>query len=121
MRKIRTGNVFHSRTGKKYKIGSHDAKGFTVRRLGSGDVEEGKPVKVTFAKVQRTVDALLAKRALAFQTNYSKGGIDYTVAIEAGIVYALGEMVATDTGMRMFRLADGYSGPTVILETQGEN
>ena len=116
---IQVSRVFYSRTGRKYKVGARDKRGLTIRRLGNGDAVEGKPLRVTWRKIQKTADVLLTGKSLSFQTNASKGGISYTVAEESAIVFAMGNLVITDSNLRMFHLNPKYDGPTNILEIQG--
>ena len=93
MRSINPGDTFKSRKGAEYVVVSVDAKGFTAERPSTGS-----QVIITFSKCKKDLARLEAGEGpLAFQANPSKGGISYTVAIEAGVAWAL-QLQATDKG-----------------------
>ena len=80
---VRKGRVFHSRTGRKYKVQERDEKGFTISRESGG-----KPQRITWDMCAK-VALRLNDGPLKYQANASKGGISYTVAIEIGVLFAL--------------------------------
>ena len=92
-----------SRSGEvKYRLRERDSKALILERLGTGST-----VKITKSKVIKTLQRLIEGAELKFQASPKNGGIDYTVAKEAGIVYALGDWVETDHSKRVFRLGKG--------------
>jgi len=64
----------------------------------------GKLVSISRKSVENTLSRLLAGEELLFQTNASKGGISYTVAIEATIVYVLAPFIEVDEKNRVYKL-----------------
>tara|TARA_R100001443_G_scaffold16436_2_gene26481 strand:+ start:321 stop:644 length:324 start_codon:yes stop_codon:yes gene_type:complete len=71
-----------------YTVTSHDSKGFVMTRNASG-----KTVRITKSKTVKVFARLATGERLPKQSN---AGISYTVAIEAGIVAALGNAIALD-------------------------
>lgn len=80
---IQKGRVFHSRTGRKYKVMERDEKGFTISRESGG-----KPQRITWDMCKKVTDRL-SEGPLKYQANASQGGISYTVAVETGVLFAL--------------------------------
>ena len=97
---IQEGLVFQSRTGSRYKVTAVKDTKFSIQSL-TGRV----PVTITKKAVENAQSRLEAGEELRFQKNRSGGGISYTVAIEAGVVFALGEWVTCDKEQRVFRRA----------------
>tara|TARA_A100001515_G_scaffold43865_1_gene34527 strand:- start:430 stop:741 length:312 start_codon:yes stop_codon:yes gene_type:complete len=97
---IQEGLVFQSRTGSRYKVTAVKDTKFSIQSLTGR-----APVTITKKRVDDALSRLKAGEELAFQKNRPQGGISYTVAIEAGVVFALGEMVTCDKEMRVFRRA----------------
>ena len=87
IKKLETSSTLKSRTGTEYKIKSFDAKGFT--RAGE---------------------------ALKFQRNKSQGGISYTVAEEAGVVWALEEIIYIDTANRVYKFSINQGEEPCIIQ-----
>ena len=56
-------------------------------------------------RVEDTEKRLRAGEALKFQRNKSQGGISYTVAEEAGVVWALEEIIDIDTANRVYKFS----------------
>jgi len=91
--------TYSSRTGAEYKVISWDDRGgFVAERVSTG-----KTVKVSGALIDRITDGLRAGQTYAFQKSGVNGGISYTVAIEAGVIFALGTLVETATKGRCYR------------------
>jgi hypothetical protein len=84
---MEVGQVFRSRGGSEYKVSEVRASGrgagFSAVRLSSG-----KEVRCSRRLIDRTRSALLAGKALKVQSN-GPGGISYTVAVEAAVLFAL--------------------------------
>ena len=94
---VSVGDVFESRTGRRYSVSEvRSDGGFTVTRDG------GKPVRISARMVARTLARLEAGESFAYQRNATQGGISYTVAIEAGVVYALRDRLQRDDSARRF-------------------
>ena len=94
---VRIGATYASRTGAEYRIVALDSRGgFTAERLSTG-----KTVKISGAMLRKTAARAAAGETFAFQRNAPQGGISYTVAIEAGVVHALG--LTADTSARCYR------------------
>ena len=100
IKKLETSSTLKSRTGTEYKIKSFDAKGFTLSRMTSTST-----VRITRRRVEDTEKRLRAGEALKFQRNKSQGGISYTVAEEAGVVWALEEIIDIDTANRVYKFS----------------
>lgn len=93
------GATYSSRTGSDYRIVSIDKKGgFTAERI-----KTGKTVKISSSLLRKVAARADAGETFAFQRNAPQGGISYTVAIEAGVVHALG--LIADTSARCYRSA----------------
>lgn len=93
---ITVGDVFTSRTGAQYTVTETRHNGFTITRTS------GKAVRISARKVQQTAARLQAGERLAYQRNPKDGGISYTVAVEAGVVYALRDMLTRDDDARCY-------------------
>jgi hypothetical protein len=96
MNPVNVGDTFTSRTGAKYTVTETRPNGFTITRTS------GKTVRISARKVQQTAARLQAGERLAFQRNPKDGGISYTVAVEAGVVYALRDMLTRDDDARCY-------------------
>ena len=93
------GACYQSRTGSGYRIVSLDKKGgFTAERIATG-----KTVKISSSLLRKVAARAAAGEVFAYQRNAPQGGISYTVAIEAGAVYALG--LIADDATRSYRSA----------------
>lgn len=102
-RLVATGDTFTSRSGRaSYTVTEIRDNGFTIIRAGSN-----KSVRISASAIKRAHDALASGTTLLFQKNASKGGISYTSAVEAGVVWALGDAVAVG--------ADGWIPGPVFL------
>jgi|TARA_R110000824_G_scaffold214216_4_gene400508 hypothetical protein len=89
---MRLPDKYTSRKGVIYTVVSTDGKGgFTAAKPG------GKTVKISGRLIARVKAAAENGATFKFQANGPQGGISYTVAIEAGVVYAVG-LKATDKG-----------------------
>ena len=96
---VSQGDRFKSRGGAEYTVTEiHDNGGFTIERVSTG-----KAVRIS----GRIIGTVLARigdgESLAYQANASKGGISYTVAIEAGVVYAMLDLLTRDDANRCYR------------------
>ena len=98
LKHIKEGAVFQSRTGSQYHIKEVMKSGFLVQSLTGK-----KPVKISMQAIKKTIDRLQAGEELVFQKNTSNGGISYTVAIEAGVVFACQNHLIVDKKSRVFR------------------
>jgi hypothetical protein len=85
---IQVGDTFQSRGGSQYKVtevrAEGRAKGFTISRDSTG-----KEVRISEKLCRSSLTLLLSQGFLTYQANQKRGGISYTVAIEAGVVFAL--------------------------------
>ncbi len=93
---VNVGDTFTSRTGAEYTVTETRDNGFTVTRTS------GKEVRISARKVQQTAARLRGGERLAYQKNPKDGGISYTVAVEAGVVYALRHMLTRDDERRAY-------------------
>ena len=91
------GTTIKSRTGASYTIHKVDAKGFELMRAS------GKTLRITARKISKTY-ADLCERSLRFQASPTNGGISYTVAEEAAIVWALTDHITIDITNKLFHL-----------------
>ena len=91
------GTEIKSRTGASYRIHKVDAKGFELIR------DSGKTLRITARKITKTY-ADLCQRSLRFQASPNNGGISYTVAEEAAIVWALADHITIDITNKLFHL-----------------
>ena len=92
------GAEFTSRTGSKYTVvGLHTCGGFTIKRASSG-----KTVRISGRMLGRTLVRINKGESFAYQANATKGGISYTVAIEAGVVFAMGDLLTRDDANRCY-------------------
>lgn len=96
---VKKGMTITSRGGSTYKVVSTSPKGFTIKRSSSG-----KTVKISGKLVSRTLERLEKGEALKFQCSGNNGGISYTVAIEAGVIGALENIVKVDSKKRVYRM-----------------
>ena len=94
---MKVGDKFVSRGGASYSVTSIVRTGFVIRRASTG-----KEVKISSRMVSRCLQVLLEGGILAYQKNGSQGGISYTVAIEAGVVYALGNDIQQSESGRWY-------------------
>lgn len=97
MATIKKGQSFESRTGAVYTVKSVDPRGFIIIRNSSG-----KDVRISSKLIESTRDKIEAGQSLNFQANGPKGGISYTVAIEAGVVHALRDIIRADVDARLW-------------------
>ncbi len=77
----------------RYRLVLLDDKALTIERAETKSV-----VRVTRKKVEKTYEKLLAGAVIPFRQ------IDYTVAIEFGVVLALGTLVEADEAAKVYRL-----------------
>jgi len=98
---LKISTVAKSRTGTEYLIKSFDQKGFTLSRRTSSST-----VRITRRRLEDTIRRLQEGEQLKFQRNKKQGGISYTVAEEAGVVWALSSIIHIDTPNRVYRLKD---------------
>ncbi len=96
---VKVGRVFHSRTGRKYKVQEVDEKGFVISRESGGTDQ-----RITWAMCNKTWQRLQSAEVLKYQQNASKGGISYTVAVETGVLFALKDLVVCDDSTRTIKL-----------------
>ena len=95
---ITIGASFTSRGGAVYTVTEDRGdKGFTITRNSSG-----KAVRISGRMIASTITRALAGESFAYQANATKGGISYTVAIEAGVVYALRDILSRDDTNRRY-------------------
>jgi hypothetical protein len=95
---VSPGDTYKSRTGALYTVQSvRPDGGFIARRDSSG-----KCVTVSGRMIGRTRTAALNGATFAYQRNATQGGISYTVAIEAGVVYALRDLLTRDDARRLY-------------------
>ena len=87
------GLKFHSRTGREYTITEVNGTGF---KIGNA--------KVSKRLIERVRDQLVKGKEFHFQKNGPAGGISYTVAIEAGVAWALQDIMVADLARRVFTL-----------------
>ncbi len=89
---VRVGAKFKSRTSKEFEIVSVDKKGgFVCARLDTGST-----FKISSRKLATTQQRIDAGETFALQASPSKGGIDYTVGVVCGVVFALGLKLSSD-------------------------
>lgn len=101
---VSVGDTFKSRTGAEYTVAAIRRDGFTVARVG-----RGSSVNVSGKLCRRVLDSLAAGEARTFQANFTRGGISFTVAVEAGVVFALGEHIDRDDDGRRW-----VAGPALL-------
>ena len=94
---MKVGDKFVSRGGASYSVVTIVKTGFVIRRSSTG-----KEVKISSRMVNRCRSVLLDGGTFAYQKNGSQGGISYTVAIEAGVVYALGDDIQQSESGRWY-------------------
>tara|TARA_R110000824_G_scaffold39711_11_gene119828 strand:+ start:8751 stop:9086 length:336 start_codon:yes stop_codon:yes gene_type:complete len=95
---IGLGDTFASRTGKKYTVTDiRDDGGFTITRASTD-----KAVRISGRMLGRMLTRIGDGESFAYQANATKGGISYTVAIEAGVVYALRDLLTQDDANRRY-------------------
>jgi hypothetical protein len=97
---VKVGRVFHSRTGRKYKVQEVDGKGFVISRESGGTDQ-----RITWAMCNKTWQRL-QNEVLKYQANATKGGISYTVAVETGVLFALKDLVVCDDATRTISLKE---------------
>jgi len=86
------GTTVQSKKGRLYAVLAVDEKAATLERP-----DTGTRVRVTRAKVEKTAARLEGGEAIPFRK------IDYTVAVEEGVLAALGELVEVDTETKTYR------------------
>lgn len=91
-------DTFTSRGGAEYRVVSLDGKGgFTIERASTG-----KTVKISGRLIESILIRIGDGEAFAYQKNAKQGGISYTVATEAGAVYALRNLLRRDDAARAY-------------------
>jgi hypothetical protein len=94
---IIVGATFTSRGGAVYTVtADRGAKGFSIARAN------GKEVRISGRIVSSTLERARAGETFAYQRNRPAGGISYTVAIEAGVIYALRDVLVRDDANRRY-------------------
>jgi len=100
-RVILVGDSFRSRGGSLYTVTEvrpeGRAKGFTIARASTG-----KEVRISEKLCRSSLVRLVNQGFLMYQQNQTHGGISYTVAIEAGVVYALQGFLCCDCSNRQY-------------------
>ena len=100
-REIYVGDHFESRGGSIYTVTEvrpeGRAKGFTIARASTG-----KEVRISEKLCRSSLTRLISQGYLSYQSNQTQGGISYTVAIEAGVVYALHLFLVCDCSNRRY-------------------
>ena len=101
---ISIGDTITSRGGSTYKVTAirteGRGKGLTITRASSG-----KEVRISDRMVQNTLSRINKGEEIKFQKNQTQGGISFTVAIEAGVIGCLYNLVEIDTVSRVYRRA----------------
>ena len=101
---LRIGSKLESRRrGRFYTIIDVDSQGFRIARQDTGST-----VRITRNLIETTAASLLAGEALKFQASRTKGGISYTVAQTAAVVWALGDLIVPDDNARVYRAVDNF-------------
>ena len=113
------GARLSSRSGEKtYVLTEFDDRRFIIQRpeTGSEETITRKAINDTYERIQQ--------RPLKFQA-YAPDGISYTVAKEAGVLWALRDVIDVDEGVRLFRWrsredvsASGARHELVVAERQ---
>ena len=92
------GATFTSRGGAAYTVTEDRGdKGFTITRDSTG-----KSVRISGRMIASTIARAQAGESFAYQANATQGGISYTVAVEAGVVYALRDILTRDDSGRRY-------------------
>mgnify|MGYP003655881098 FL=1 len=98
---ISVGETFQSRGGASYTVTEirpeGRSKGFTIARASTG-----KEVRISEKLCRSSLTRLISQGFLNYQANQTKGGISYTVAIEAGVVFALEGFITRDDNNRRY-------------------
>tara|TARA_R100000329_G_scaffold8204_1_gene9599 strand:- start:19 stop:345 length:327 start_codon:yes stop_codon:yes gene_type:complete len=95
---IKIGDIFTSRGGASFTVTEdRGAKGFTITRNSTG-----KTVRISGSMIAKTLARAQAGECFAYQANSKQGGISYTVAIEAGVAYALRDVLKRDDANRQY-------------------
>ena len=95
---VNAGDEFTSRGGASYTVTEvRDDGGFTIERASTG-----KAVRISGRMIAKTLDRAGAGETFKYRANATKGGISYTVAIEAGVVYALRSVLTRDDSNRQY-------------------
>lgn len=95
---IVVGATFTSRGGASYTVTEdRGPKGFTIARASTG-----KAVRISGRMVASTIARAEAGESFAYQSSRPNGGISYTVAVEAGVVYALRDVLVQDDVARRY-------------------
>ncbi len=77
----------------KYRVREVTEKVIILARIASG-----KTVRVSRKMVESTHARLIAGETLTKQASAPKGGISFTIAVEAGVVAALGSLIRYQPG-----------------------
>ena len=94
---IVVGATFTSRTGSTYTVTEdRGPNGFTITR------SSGKAVRISGRMIASTIARAEAGESFTYQRSRPNGGISYTVAVEAGVVYALRDALVRDDEGRRF-------------------
>jgi len=89
---VQAGAKFKSRTGKEFEIVSVDKKGgFICERADTKSA-----FKITSRKLAATQQRIDKGETFALQASPGNGGIDYTVGVVCGVVFALGLKLTPD-------------------------
>lgn len=89
---IKPGQYFYSRTKKEFRVVSVDKKGgFICERTDTGST-----FKISSRKLATTQQRIDNGETFALQASPSKGGIDFTVGVVCGVVFALGLKLSSD-------------------------
>jgi len=92
------GDTFTSRGGAAYTVTEDRGdKGFTITRDSTG-----RAVRISGRMIASTITRALAGESFAYQANATQGGISYTGAGEAGVVYALRDILTRDDSGRRY-------------------
>jgi len=91
-----TGDTIFNKSGKAYAtVGKVNGTGFWVLK------SNGKEQRVSFRLVESVLSRLNEGQALKFQKNGPEG-ISYTLAIEAGVLHCLRDVVKINAEERTF-------------------
>jgi len=95
------GTVFFSRGGSAYTLTeirtTGRGAGLTITRSSTG-----KAVRVSLKLINSCLTRLQNGEQLKYQANTTKGGISFTVAVEAGVAFALSSYLKRDDANRCY-------------------
>ena len=95
------GQTFHSRGGSAYTLTeirtTGRGAGITIQRSSTG-----KNVRVSLRLINSCLARLQAGEQLRYQANQPQGGISFTVAVEAGVAFALSSYLKRDDANRCY-------------------